>query len=165
MAFIAKQVELAQNRTMIKDSRPVAVKRMNVLERVATERKRMKDENRALLMRFESFDAFNQWVRRNRLPEGSFYLVPTAELYGAPGSSFDFPADRPIEDIKVVQENANAQVDLSVEAARARLDALANGECNDFPDASRSTIYRRPHKEKSPSSSSSYRVRDDEIPW
>lgn len=126
MAFVAKQIELDRGRTMLGNNRSVAAKRMNVLERVESERKRMNDESRALLMRFQSFDAFNQWVRRNRLPVGSFYLAPTAELYGGPGSGFDMPAGKPVDEVRVVQENDHTQHDISSDAVRARLDALEN---------------------------------------
>ncbi len=91
MAFVTKQAALAQNRTMIEDNRPVAVKRPNILEKVETERQRMQTEERALLMRFDNFEAFRSYARGTRLPDGHFYLLQTGELYGAPGTEAQEP--------------------------------------------------------------------------
>lgn len=101
MAFVSKQIELDRGWKMIEDNRPVAAKRMNILELVEAERKRMKDESRELLMRFESFDAYIQWVRRNRLPK-NWHLTRTGELYGAPGSVFNMFTGKPVDEVKVV---------------------------------------------------------------
>ncbi|RNL45641.1 hypothetical protein D7I41_09645 [Ochrobactrum sp. MH181795] len=141
MASVAKQIELERGRTRIEDNRPMPAKRPNVLELVEDERARMKAEGRALLMRFESFDEFIQWVRRNRLPK-NWHRTHTYELYGPPGSAFDTTAGKPVAEVKVVQENDHVQHDTAADAARARLDALEKGERNNFQDASRGTIYR-----------------------
>lgn len=160
MSSVTKQVQLAQNRNMIEDNRPQAVKNPNVLEKVKAERDRMKTEGRALLMKFESFDAFSQYARRNILPANHFYLTPTAELFGAPGSIHDLPKDHLAVEVPLIQENATEKRDTSLDAARARLEALGGDGClNDLPNAGENVIFnRKPVTTPKPKD-------DEKIPW
>ncbi|MGO1160426.1 hypothetical protein ACTOV4_00540 [Brucella sp. C7-11G] len=86
MDAVKKQIKLAANRVALQDHRPIAVRRPNILEQVEAKRLLMEQERRAMLMRFDTFEAFRNHARSNRLPDNHFYLVQTGELFGAPGS-------------------------------------------------------------------------------
>lgn len=132
MADVAKKINLEKNRVAIEDNRPKAVKQPNILERVNAQRARMTSEGRALLIRFDSFDAFIQYSRRNTLPKGVFYMPATAELYGAAGSAYDETETVEKEVSFVSDEFLKEHYDTSAEAAMARLRAAAQGNGHEF---------------------------------
>ena len=133
MADVAKKIDLERNRFAIEDNRPRAVERLNILDRVNGIKARLKSEGRALLVRFDSFDAFNQYARRNILPKGFFYLPATAELYGAPGSAYDETIDAQEKEVAFVSDSfLREHYDTSAEAAMARLKSAAHENGHDF---------------------------------
>ena len=132
MADVVKKIDLEKNRSVIEDNRPNAVKRPNILEKVNAQRARMTSEGRALLIRFDSFDAFIQYSRRNVLPKGFFYIPATAELYGASGSAYEEMETVEKEVSFVSDEFLKDHYDTSAEASLARLEALAEENGKEF---------------------------------
>lgn len=85
MDFVQKQIDLAKERMMIADNRPVAVVVPKFDERAAELRERMRSEGRALIFSVTSHDDFLR--RRREMRKGYEYHAILGECYGPPGSA------------------------------------------------------------------------------
>lgn len=84
MVWVQKQVNIAAERSMIADNRPLAVKPMLFQERAEQARQKMWDEGRKLLFVVANIDQLKS--RSRELPVGFGYIATTGEVWGAPGS-------------------------------------------------------------------------------
>lgn len=85
MAFVQKQVDIAAERLVIADQRPAVVRPMLFMERAERDRKRMRDEGRALLFTVANIDQLK--TRSRELPKDFGYIATTGEVWGPPGSA------------------------------------------------------------------------------
>ncbi|QHW26635.1 hypothetical protein GYN07_20865 [Rhizobium leguminosarum bv. viciae 248] len=82
MDFVQRQVDLAAERQMIEDQRPVAAAPRLFEQRTDEARARMLDEGRKFLFAAESFSS----ARKTDLRPGSIYVGILGAYYGPPGS-------------------------------------------------------------------------------
>ncbi|NHT75913.1 hypothetical protein G8E10_09495 [Rhizobiaceae bacterium CRRU44] len=85
MAFVKKQIELAIGRMELEDQRPISVKPMLLMDRIAQATQRMVDEDRALLFTVTSHPGF--LARKGELPTGGIYCAILGAAYGPQGSA------------------------------------------------------------------------------
>jgi len=89
MAFVQKQIDLAQERMQLEDRRPVGVRPKLLHERQSEARGRMADERRALL--HSGVTHAVSVTKLRECPTGSAFISITGEIYGPPGSSDNAP--------------------------------------------------------------------------
>ncbi|PYE25076.1 hypothetical protein C8J32_10429 [Rhizobium sp. PP-CC-3A-592] len=85
MAYVSKQIELAIARMEIEDQRPISVKPMLLVDRIAQAKQRMIDEGRAQLFTVTSHPGF--LARKGELPTGGIYCAILGAAYGPQGSA------------------------------------------------------------------------------
>lgn len=83
MEHVQKLIEIAQERMLLENHRPIAIRAPNYEERQGMLREQMAEERRALFFTVTSHDDYLR--KRKHLPIGGVYHALLGEAYGPPG--------------------------------------------------------------------------------